>query len=396
MIEVQGLTKRFGSKTVVDDLTFEVADGTVTGFLGPNGSGKSTTMRCMLSLDRPAAGITRFNGKLYSDLTHPLREVGALLDAKYVHPSRTARNHLRYLAASNGISRARVDEVLDLVGMTSVADKKVGKFSLGMHQRLGIAVALLGDPHTMLFDEPVNGLDPEGILWVRHFLRYLAAQGRTVLVSSHLLSEMAQTADNLVVIGQGKLISSGSVSDFVDANVRAWVMVRSPQAGSLASMLRGAGAEVSEAHDGALSVVGMTPAQVGELAARHGVVLHELGSRQASLEEAFMEATRSSQEYRATDFSTASTSWTADAMRPMPSDMPAPRPTLTPPVSASPPVSAASPVSAPPPLEGPAQPAGLRPPSVWPGPADRPDRPLPPPGSASSPLPPPTWPKDAS
>lgn len=375
MIEVQGLTKRFGSKTVVDDLTFHVADGTVTGFLGPNGSGKSTTMRCMLSLDRPAAGVTRFNGKLYGDLTHPLREVGALLDAKYVHPSRTARNHLRYLAASNGISKARVDEVLDLVGMTSVADKKVGKFSLGMHQRLGIAVALLGDPHTMLFDEPVNGLDPEGILWVRHFLRYLAAQGRTVLVSSHLLSEMAQTADNLVVIGQGKLISSGSVTDFVDANVRAWVSVRSPQAGALASMLRGAGAEVVEAHDGALSVVGVTPAQVGEMAARHGVALHELVSRQASLEEAFMEATRSSQEYRATDFSTASANRTLPSM---PADMPGPRPLAAP----------IAPAHTAPAFSPPALPESA-------GPDDQPRRGLPPPQwQAGSPLPPPTWPQD--
>lgn len=305
MIEVQGLTKRFGSKTVVDDLSFQVGDGSVTGFLGPNGAGKSTTMRCMLGLDRAAAGRTLFNGKEFRDLKQPLREVGALLDAKYVHPSRSARNHLRYLAASNGLAKNRVDEVLEMVGMTSVAEQRVGKYSLGMHQRLGIAVALLGDPHTMLFDEPVNGLDPEGILWVRNFLRYLASEGRTVLVSSHLLSEMAQTADRLVVIGQGRLISSGSVNEFVSQNVTAWVSVRSPQAPALAEALRAAGIGVTAAPDGSLSVVGWSTEQVGELAARHAITLHELSSKQASLEEAFMEATRTSVEYRAAEFAGA-------------------------------------------------------------------------------------------
>ena len=302
VIDVQGLTKRFGGKTVVDDLTFQVVDGSVTGFLGPNGSGKSTTMRCMLGLDRPAAGRTLFNGQEFIDLKHPLREVGALLDAKYVHPSRTARNHLRYLAASNGLPKGRVDEVLEMVGMTSVADKRVGKYSLGMHQRLGIGVAMLGDPHTLLFDEPVNGLDPEGILWVRTFLRYLASQGRTVLVSSHLLSEMAQTADHLVVIGQGRLISAGTVDAFVDQNVTAWVAVRSPQAASLAAALRAKGATVGQTADGSLAITGWSTDQVGELAAVNGIVLHELTSKQASLEEAFMEATRSTVEYRAAGF----------------------------------------------------------------------------------------------
>jgi ABC-2 type transport system ATP-binding protein len=305
VIEVQGLTKTFGRKTVVDDLSFQVGDGSVTGFLGPNGSGKSTTMRCMLGLDRVAAGRTLFNGKEFHELKQPLREVGALLDAKYVHPSRSARNHLRYLAASNGLAKGRVDEVLEMVGMTSVADQRVGKYSLGMHQRLGIAVALLGDPHTMLFDEPVNGLDPEGILWVRNFLRYLASQGRTILVSSHLLSEMAQTADRLVVIGQGRLISSGSVTDFVSQNVTAWVSVRSPQAAALAGALRSAGIGVTEVADGSLSVTGWSTDQVGELAARNAITLHELTSKQASLEEAFMEATRTSVEYRAAEFAGA-------------------------------------------------------------------------------------------
>jgi ABC-2 type transport system ATP-binding protein len=305
VIEVQGLTKTFGSKTVVDNLSFQVGDGSVTGFLGPNGAGKSTTMRCMLALDRARSGRTLFNGKEFSELKHPLREVGALLDAKYVHPSRTARNHLRYLAASNGLAKGRVDEVLEMVGMTSVADQRVGKYSLGMHQRLGIAVALLGDPHTMLFDEPVNGLDPEGILWVRNFLRYLASEGRTVLVSSHLLSEMAQTADRLVVIGQGRLISSGSVTDFVSQNVTAWVSVRSPQASTLADALRSAGLGVTQAPDGSLSITGWSTDQVGEFAARHGLTLHELTSKQASLEEAFMEATRTSVEYRAAEFAGA-------------------------------------------------------------------------------------------
>ncbi len=305
MIEVQGLTKTFGSKTVVDNLSFQVGDGSVTGFLGPNGAGKSTTMRCMLALDRSRSGRTLFNGKEFSELKHPLREVGALLDAKYVHPSRSARNHLRYLAASNGLAKSRVDEVLEMVGMTSVADQRVGKYSLGMHQRLGIAVALLGDPHTMLFDEPVNGLDPEGILWVRNFLRFLASQGRTVLVSSHLLSEMAQTADRLVVIGQGRLISSGSVTEFVAQNVTAWVSVRSPQATELAGALRSAGIGVTEVADGSLSVTGWSTDHVGELAARNAITLHELTSKQASLEEAFMEATRSSVEYRAAEFAAA-------------------------------------------------------------------------------------------
>ncbi len=302
MIEVQGLTKTFGSKTVVDNLSFQVGDGSVTGFLGPNGAGKSTTMRCMLALDRARSGRTLFNGKEFHELKHPLREVGALLDAKYVHPSRSARNHLRYLSASNGLAKGRVDEVLEMVGMTSVADQRVGKYSLGMHQRLGIAVALLGDPHTMLFDEPVNGLDPEGILWVRNFLRFLASQGRTVLVSSHLLSEMAQTADRLVVIGQGRLISSGSVNDFVAQNVTAWVSVRSPQAAALAGALRSAGIGVTEVADGSLSVTGWSTDQVGELAARNAITLHELTTKQASLEEAFMEATRTSVEYRAAEF----------------------------------------------------------------------------------------------
>jgi ABC-2 type transport system ATP-binding protein len=388
VIEVQGLTKRFGSKTVVDNLSFRVEDGTVTGFLGPNGAGKSTTMRCMLALDRPAAGRMLFNGKEYADLAHPLREVGALLDAKYVHPSRTARNHLRYLAASNGLAKSRVDEVLETVGMTSVADQKVGKFSLGMHQRLGIAVAILGDPHTMLFDEPVNGLDPEGIVWVRTFMRYLASQGRTVLVSSHLLSEMAVTADNLVVIGQGKLISAGSVSQFVSQNVSSWVSVRSPQAASMTSMLAGIGATVKDAGPGALAISGVTPEQVGELAARHGIVLHELVSRTASLEEAFMEATRSSVEYHASALPGSGYPTSSDGFAGNPPPPPYAGPAVTGPSPAGP-----SPVGPPAGLS-PASSSPFAPPPAAPGsdPAGPPSRsPLstPPPHSGTPTVPPP-------
>ena len=363
MIEVQGLTKTFGSKTVVDNLSFQVGDGSVTGFLGPNGAGKSTTMRCMLALDRARSGRTLFNGKEFHELKHPLREVGALLDAKYVHPSRSARNHLRYLAASNGLAKGRVDEVLEMVGMTSVADQRVGKYSLGMHQRLGIAVALLGDPHTMLFDEPVNGLDPEGILWVRNFLRFLASQGRTVLVSSHLLSEMAQTADRLVVIGQGRLISSGSVTDFVAQNVTAWVSVRSPQATALAGALRSAGIGVTELADGSLSVTGWSTDQVGELAARNAITLHELTSKQASLEEAFMEATRTSVEYRAAEFGGAPVTHPVAHMNgPVrPSFAP---PGFSPSVVPPPPARRVMPPPAPPPSSAPPPPP---PPSSTPG-----------------------------
>jgi len=297
VLEVTHLTKRYGSTTAIDDLSFTVRDGCVTGFLGPNGAGKSTTMRVMVQLDRADQGSATFDGKRYRDLRHPLREVGALLDAGYVHPTRTARNHLRAMALTNGISRGRVDEVLSLVGLSEVADKRVGGFSLGMKQRLGLAVALLGDPRTLLFDEPVNGLDPEGILWVRNFMQQLAGEGRTVLVSSHLLSEMALTAQDLIVLGRGKLISQGTVDEFVRNASGSWVEVRSPQADELGRMLVAEGVQVSMGQQ-AFSATGIEAAAIGELAARHGFVLHELSPKQASLEEAFLEVTKGAQEYQ--------------------------------------------------------------------------------------------------
>ncbi len=298
MIQVSGLTKRFGSVTAVRDLTFTVESGQVTGFLGPNGAGKSTTMRCMLELDRPDAGVCTFDGKKLSQYRQPLREVGMLLDAKAVHPTRSARNHLRAVAAANRLPKARIDEVLGLVGLSEVAGKRIGGFSLGMHQRLGLATALLGDPHTLLFDEPANGLDPEGILWIRTFMQYLASQGRTVLVSSHLLAEMALTATDLVVIGRGALISQGTVQEFVDHAAGTWVHVRSPQVTQLASLLTQHGATVRPHADGSIDVVGPDAAAIGELAAGSALVLHELSPRQASLEEAFLEATKDAQEYQ--------------------------------------------------------------------------------------------------
>lgn len=297
MLEIAHLTKRYGSTTAIDDLSFTVRDGCVTGFLGPNGAGKSTTMRVMVQLDRPDAGTATFDGKNYRDLKRPLREVGALLDAGYVHPTRTARNHLRAMALTNSIPRSRVDEVLGLVGLGDVADKRVGGFSLGMKQRLGLAVALLGDPRTLLFDEPVNGLDPEGILWVRNFMQQLAEEGRTVLVSSHLLSEMALTAQDLIVLGRGKLISQGTVDEFVSSASGSWVEVRSPQAAELGQLLVAQGVSVTAGLN-SFSATGIEPAAIGELAAQRGFVLHELSPKQASLEEAFLEVTKGSQEYQ--------------------------------------------------------------------------------------------------
>lgn len=292
MIVVDGLTKRFGAKVAVDHLSFGVRSGVVTGFLGPNASGKSTTMRCMLGLDRPNGGTALFDGKPYRTLTRPLSEVGSLLDAGYVHPGRSARNHLRWLAASNGFSRRRVDEVLELVGLSSVAGTRVRSFSLGMRQRLGIAAALLGNPHTLLLDEPANGLDPEGIRWIRDVLSHLAGQGSTVLVSSHQLSEIALIASDLVVIGQGKLIEQGTVADFVERHAERWVRVRSPQAQRLAEMLTAAGIDIEHQPAGELiDVRGTSSEQVGELAAAHGIVLHELSPQTGSLEDAFLSAT---------------------------------------------------------------------------------------------------------
>ncbi len=297
MIQALGLTKRFGRVVAVNNLSFQVQPGKVTGFLGPNGSGKSTTMRLLLGLDRADGGGSTIDGKQYTELRHPVREVGALLDAGYVHPTRSARNHLRAVAASNGIGSKRVDEVLDLVGLGAVARKRVGGFSLGMHQRLGLAGAVLGDPHTLLLDEPANGLDPEGIQWIRRFLKMYAEQGRTVFVSSHLLSEMALMADNLVVIGRGALISQGSVDEFVRKAAKSFVRVRSPQALMLAELLRQEGADVARSADGAIEVAGTDAPGVGELAAAHNVVLHELSNQTASLEEAFLAVTRSAVEY---------------------------------------------------------------------------------------------------
>ena len=297
MITAHSLTKRYGDATAVDDLTFEVPSGEVTGFLGPNGSGKSTTMRMILGLDLPDSGSALIDGKRYCELDWPLREVGALLDAKAFHPARTARNHLRWLALANDIPAGRVDEVLDQVGLTSVARRRVGKFSLGMTQRLGIAAALLGDPAVLLFDEPVNGLDPEGIRWVRHFLRDLARQGRTVLVSSHLISEMSLTADRLVVIGRGRLIAETSVADFVARSGGGAVHLVTPDMDTFTTSLKAAGATVVS-DDGALKVGGMASQQIGDLAARDGLRIYELTPVTASLEDAFMELTHDEVEYR--------------------------------------------------------------------------------------------------
>ncbi len=296
MISVEHLTKRFNDTTAVDDLSFEVKPGLITGFLGPNGSGKSTTMRLILGLDQPTKGRALINGKSYHSLSAPLCEVGALLDAKAVHPGRSARNHLLALAVSNGIPTSRVDEVLDFVGLASVAKKRAGNFSLGMSQRLGIAGALLGDPPVLLFDEPVNGLDPEGIRWIREFFRTLADEGRTVLVSSHLMSEMAVTADQIVVIGRGKFITAGSV-DELTKNASGTVIVRSADNTKLNKALLSANASISEINDEGIRVSGMSAAEIGDLAFAAGVAVHELTPERASLEEVFMELTHDSVEY---------------------------------------------------------------------------------------------------
>jgi ABC-2 type transport system ATP-binding protein len=296
---VQGLTKVYGPTRAVDNLTFTVRPGIVTGFLGPNGAGKSTTMRMILGLDNPSAGVATVNGVPYAQLTDPLRQVGGLLDAKWVHPNRSARSHLRWMAASNGIPARRVDEVLAMVGLSAVAGKRAGQFSLGMSQRLGIAGALLGDPGVLLFDEPVNGLDPEGIVWARNFIRALAAQGRTVLVSSHLLSEMALTADHLVVIGQGRLIADATVEQITSA-ARKSVRVRSPQLQTLADAVHRAGfrVRIEPGPEPTLVVEDADSAPIGEIAAKNSVTLHELSSKQASLEEAFMAMTAGAVEYQ--------------------------------------------------------------------------------------------------
>jgi ABC-2 type transport system ATP-binding protein len=298
MIEARGLTKRYGDKVAVNDLSFNVTPGTVTGFLGPNGAGKTTTMRMILDLDAPNSGTVTIGGKRFTDLPNPMREVGALLDAKAVHGGRSAFNHLLCLAQTNGIGRRRVAEVLELVGLTEVAKKRSKGFSLGMGQRLGIAATLLGDPKVLMFDEPVNGLDPEGILWIRNLMKALAAEGRTVFVSSHLMSEMEHTADHLIVIGRGQLLADCTMEEFIARSSGQSVRVRTPQPELLAKAVAADGGSSSFA-DGALTVQGLNAAQVGDLAFDSGVRLHELAVVRASLEAAFMELTGDSVEYHA-------------------------------------------------------------------------------------------------
>jgi ABC-2 type transport system ATP-binding protein len=299
MIEVDRLRKRFGPVTAVDGLSFAVRPGCVTGFLGPNGAGKSTTMRLILGLDHPDTGTATIDGKSYRDLVEPLRVVGALLEAKTVHSGRSARNHLLVLAQTQGLPRQRVEEVLELVGLREVADKRVGGFSLGMGQRLGLAAALLGDPRVLVLDEPVNGLDPEGIVWVRNLLKHLAGQGRTVFVSSHLMSEMAHTAEHLIVIGRGRLIADCPTEEFLARSSQRSVLVKSPDAARLTELITAEGGLVTADNGQALTVAGLPAPRVGELAARGGLVLHELTPQLASLEEAFMALTRDRVDYDA-------------------------------------------------------------------------------------------------
>ena len=330
MIEAQDLTKRYGDKLAVDHLSFTVEPGRVTGFLGPNGAGKSTTMRLILALDHPQSGSATINGRRYADLAQPLRTVGALLEARAMHPGRSAYNHLLFLAQTQGLPASRVDHVLDLVGLREVARKRTGGYSLGMGQRVGIAVAMLGDPQVLLLDEPVNGLDPEGILWIRNLMKQLAAEGRTVFVSSHLMNEMAVTADHLIVIGRGKLIAACSTQEFIERSSEKYVLVRSPDAARLADLIAAEGGKATprdepgrdepgrdeparagpargttEGHIGgrhpahALSVTGLEAPRIGEIAAANQIVLHELAPQLASLEEAYMELTAESSEYGA-------------------------------------------------------------------------------------------------
>lgn len=298
MIEVIGVTKRYGTTTAVRELTFTVKPGVVTGFLGPNGAGKSTTMRVILGLDAPTSGRALINGKRFADHPAPLHECGALLEARSVHPGRSAYNHLLSLAQTHGIGRARVRELIDMVGLKEVARRRAGKFSLGMGQRLGIASALLGDPRTVMFDEPVNGLDPEGIQWVRNLLKGLAAEGRTVFVSSHLMSEMAQTAEHLIVIGRGQLLADMAVEEFVRSASKHSVRVRSPQLDTLRELLAGPDVTIRGLEPSVAEITGLDSEQVGRAAAEHRLVLYELTPQKASLEEAFMELTRDEVEFR--------------------------------------------------------------------------------------------------
>jgi ABC-2 type transport system ATP-binding protein len=300
MIEATNLTKRYGSKLAVDGISFTVQPGKVTGFLGPNGAGKSTTMRMIVGLDRPTHGSVTVNGRHYAEHHSPLTEVGALLEAKAVHTGRSASNHLRALAATHGFSQKRVEEVIEMTGLQTVARKRVGGFSLGMGQRLGIAVALIGDPHTLILDEPVNGLDPEGVLWVRNLVRFLASEGRTVFISSHLMSEMALTADNVIVIGRGRIIADASIADIVALSTGTTVRVRSPQATQLVELMRGPQVTVTSSEPGLLEITGSTAEAIGEAAAAAQLVLHELTPIKGSLEDAYMSLTADSVEYHST------------------------------------------------------------------------------------------------
>lgn len=300
MIDATNLTKRYGEKTAVDNLTFTVKPGVITGFLGPNGSGKSTTMRLILGLDAPSEGTVTVAGKAYRDFSAPLHEVGALLEPRSVHTGRSAYHHLLALAQTHGIPRSRVKDLISLVGLDGVARKRAGQFSLGMGQRLGIAAALLGDPEVLILDEPINGLDPEGIRWIRDLLKGLAAEGRTVFLSSHLMSEMAVTADHLIIIGRGRAIRDIGLSEFVDESSRNMVRVRSPQAVQLRDAILGPDVRVSSHEPSVLEIDGLTAEQVGDAAATHGFVLHELVPEKVSLEEAFMDLTREEAEFRNT------------------------------------------------------------------------------------------------
>ena len=301
MIEARGLAKRYGEKTAVENLTFTVRPGIVTGFLGPNGAGKSTTMRLILGLDKPTSGSVKVNGKYYRGLPAPMCEVGALLEARSIHPGRSAANHLLALAQTHGFPRRRVDEVIDMVGLREVARKRAGGFSLGMGQRLGIAAALLGDPATIILDEPVNGLDPEGILWIRNLLKGLAEEGRTVFVSSHLMSEMALTAERLIVIGRGSLIADTSVQEFTAGAYANAIRVRARDNARLSDLLTAEGAVAAAAEDGVLEITGLTAERIGDTAVAHGIAIYELTPQVASLEQAFMEITRDAVEYKAAD-----------------------------------------------------------------------------------------------
>jgi ABC-2 type transport system ATP-binding protein len=297
MIIAENLTKKYGDKTAVDGISFTVQPGKVTGFLGPNGAGKSTTMRMIVGLDHPTSGAVTVNGRPYARHRSPLTEVGALLEAKAVHTGRSATNHLRAVAATHGFDRRRVEEVIDMTGLTSVAAKRVGGFSLGMGQRLGIAVALLGDPHTLILDEPVNGLDPEGVLWVRTMLRQLAADGRTVFLSSHLMSEMALTADHILVIGKGRILADAAVADIIARSSGTTVLVRSPHAGDLVGLLRGPDVTFTAVAPGTVEITGTTAQVIGEAAAAAGLVLHELAPRSGSLEDSYLSLTADAVEY---------------------------------------------------------------------------------------------------